>query len=274
MTLLFHPLTIADRTAVQDITLRAGRRNCNYTFANLVGWQFCFDTEWCVLGDALLLRYTHEGRRAYMVCTDGPLSAALVEALRRDSPEGVTLIGLEDDQVRELQALLPASSFRAEARRDQYDYLYRREQLATLRGKHLNAKRNHVHRFAAEHPGFEYRVLETALFDQCRRLTQVWTAEKAADPTIAVERRVMETVFAHWEELGMMGGCVFAEGAMVAFAYGAAVTTDTFDVCVEKADRQVEGAFAVINQQLALHLPELVTTGGQPLLSLPDFLLP
>ena len=43
---------------------------------------------------------------------------------------------------------------------------------------------------------------------------------------------------------------------MVAFTYGAAVTHDTFDVCVEKADRTVDGAFNIINQQFAAHLPE------------------
>lgn len=40
MTLSFHQLTLSDREAVQAVTLNAGRRNCNYTFANLVGWQF------------------------------------------------------------------------------------------------------------------------------------------------------------------------------------------------------------------------------------------
>ena len=48
----------------------------------------------------------------------------------------------------------------------------------------------------------------------------------------------------------------FTSGVMVAFTYGSAVTTDTFDVCVEKADRHVGGAFAIINQQFAEHLPE------------------
>ena len=28
------------------------------------------------------------------------------------------------------------------------------------------------------------------------------------------------------------------------------------DICVEKADRRIEGAFAIINQQFAEHLPE------------------
>lgn len=49
---------------------------------------------------------------------------------------------------------------------------------------------------------------------------------------------------------------MFADGRLIAFTYGAAVTTDTFDVCIEKADRQTEGAFAIINQQFAQHLPE------------------
>ena len=65
----FHPLTLSDREAMQAVTLPSGRRNCNYTFANLVGWQFLFGTEVCVLENAVVLRYTFDGQRAYMVCT-------------------------------------------------------------------------------------------------------------------------------------------------------------------------------------------------------------
>lgn len=34
------------------------------------------------------------------------------------------------------------------------------------------------------------------------------------------------------------------------------MTHDTFDVCVEKANRRIDGAFNIINQQFADHLPE------------------
>ena len=66
----------------------------------------------------------------------------------------------------------------------------------------------------------------------------------------------METIFSNWDALGMISGSIIVDGRMVAFTYGSAVTNDTFDVCVEKADRHVEGAFAIINQQFAEHLPE------------------
>ena len=273
----FHPLTLLDREAMQAVTLPSGRRNCNYTFANLVGWQFWYYTEVCVLENAVVLRYTFDGQRAYMVCTSEVLSLELIEALLDDGNGSLTLIGLEDSQVKAplssprlggspdaKTSLPPLGEVRMglsiKPLRDQYDYIYRRTDLATLHGKHLDAKRNHIHRFRAEHPDFEYRPLTPELFDECRRLTEIWQEEKnenyKRNETIDAEHRVIETIFSHWDALGMIGGSIFVDGRMVAFTYGAAVTTDTFDVCVEKADRHVEGAFAIINQQFAEHLPE------------------
>ncbi len=259
----FHPLKLSDREAMQAVTLPSGRRNCNYNFANLVGWQFWYSTEVCVLENAVVLRYTFDGQRAYMVCTSEALSQELIEALFDDSNgdfsdgaecgAAMTLIGLEDSQVEQLPTLYSIS---VEPVRDQYDYIYRRSDLATLHGKHLDAKRNHIHRFRAEHPDFEYRPLTPELFDECRRLTAIWQEEKGGSDTISAEEQVMETIFSNWDALGMIGGSIFVDGCMVAFTYGFAVTYDTFDVCVEKADRHVEGSFAIINQQFAEHLPE------------------
>ena len=266
MTLAFHPLTLFDREAMQAVTLPSGRRNCNYNFANLVGWKFLFNTEVCVLDSAVVLRYTFDGQRAYMVCTSDALSQELIEALLDDSNGDLTLIGLEDSQVAQLSIINYPLSINIEPVRNQYDYIYRRTDLATLHGRHLDGKRNHIHRFRAEHPDFEYRPLTPELFDECRRLTAIWQEEKKQSDSdngndnkieiIDAEKQVMETIFSNWDALGMIGGSIFVDGRMVAFTYGAAVTTDTFDVCVEKADRHVEGTFAIINQQFAEHLPE------------------
>ncbi len=258
MTLSFHKLTLSDREAVQAVTLPSGRRNCNYTFANLVGWQFWYYTEVCVLADAVVFRYTFEGDRAYMVCTAKEISKELLEALLNDSQGNLVLIGLEDDQVSQLQTANSKLQTKIEPIRNQYDYIYRRTDLAALQGGHLQAKRNHVNRFRAAHPDFEYRQLTPELFDECRRLTEIWQGEKNENEneTIDAEKQVMETIFSNWDALGMIGGSIFIDGQMIAFTYGAAVTTDTFDVCVEKADRRIEGAFAIINQQFAEHLPE------------------
>lgn len=276
MTLDFHTLTIADREAYQAVSLRSGRRNCNFTFANLVGWQFWFRTEVCILPDAVVLRFTLDGERAYMLCCAGTPCCDLLQAICDDCGGRMTLLGLEDEAALQLQqnACSKGINITVEPQRNQYDYIYRRADLASLAGGKLKAKRNHVNKFLSEYPDFEYRPLEPSMFDECRRLEILWREERGdvnpvydagnttegSEPciidTILAEQRVMETVFAHWDALGMMGGSIWLDGRMVAFTYGATVTDDTIDVCVEKADRAIDGLFSVINQQFCAHLPE------------------
>ena len=144
--------------------------------------------------------------------------------------------------------------------RNSYDYIYRRDELELMQGKNLKAKRNHVNKFLSEHPDYEYRELTPEHFDECRRLQVLWNEEIHHDNpwygnTIESEHRMIETVFANWSELDILGGAIFVDGKMIAFSFGAAVTNDTFDTCVEKADRNISGAFSIINQQMAQHLP-------------------
>ena len=262
----FHTLTIADREAYQAVSLGSGRRNCNFTFANLVGWQFWFRTEVCLLPDVAVLRFTLDGERAYMLCMAGTPPCELLQTLCEDSGHRLTLLGLEDEAAQQLQqnACSEGIDIAVVAQRNQYDYIYRRSDLAAMAGGKLKAKRNHINKFRTEHPDFEYRELTPAMFDACRRLEKLWREARGDNnpvygDTIAAEQRVMETVFAHWDELGMLGGSIWLDGRMVAFTYGAAVTDDCFDVCVEKADRTVDGLFSVVCQQFCAHLPEQYT---------------
>ena len=263
MILNFHTLTISDRETYQAVSLRSGRRNCNFTFANLVGWQFWFKTEVCILSEAVVLRFTFDGERAYMLCMAGTPSCDLLQAICDDCGGRMTLLGLEDEAALQLQqnACRKGINIIVEPQRNQYDYIYRRADLATLAGGKLKAKRNHVNKFLSEYPDFLYRPLEPSMFDDCRRLADLWREERGdTNPvygdTIVAEHRVMENVFENWDALGMLGGSIWLDGRLVAFTYGAPVTDDIIDVCVEKADRSVDGLFSIINQQFCAHLPE------------------
>lgn len=262
-SLNFHRLSLSDMDSVRGVTLSAGRRNCNFTFANLIGWQFWFKTEVCLYQDAVLLRFDLDSRRAYMVCSATPPSARLLELLCHDASfkgSDLLLMGLEDDYAAHIQQLFPQNAV-VTPRRNQYDYLYLRQELAEVKGKNLKAKRNHINKFISEHPDFRYVPLAPGLFDECRALEKQWLSEVGRDDiayniTTDAEMRAMENVFCHWEQLDMYGGCIYVGDRMVAFTYGSPVTHDTLDVCVEKADRRIDGAFNIINQQFAAHLPE------------------
>ena len=259
-TLQFHPLTLNDKQDVQTITLHSGLRNCNFNFANLIGWCFLFDTTVCLLDGAVIFRYLFDHRQpAYFINSTTIPQNELIEALRETEQEGLMLIAVEDRWADDLKERY-GNAVTVEPLRNSYDYIYLREELEQLKGKNLKAKRNHVNKFLSEHPCFEFRELTPDLFDQCRMLEQLWRDEVHHDNpwygnTIESEHKMIETIFRQWNDLDMYGGSIFVDGKMIAFSFGAAVTHDTFDTCVEKADRSIDGAFNIINQQMAIHMP-------------------
>ena len=251
------------KPSVQAVTLNAGRRNCNFNFTNLIGWQFLFDTEVCLMPGIAIFRYMFDHRNpAYFISSSSLPSAGVIDALRdRSSDLGhpLMLIAVEDHWAAQLKEQY-GDAVTVEPLRNSYDYIYLRDELEQMKGKNLKAKRNHINKFLSEHPGFEYRDLTPAQFDECRQLERLWREEVHHDNpwygnTIESEHRMIETVFRNWNSLDVYGGTIYIEGKMIAFSFGSAVTSDTFDTCVEKADRSIDGAFNIINQQMAAHLP-------------------
>lgn len=86
-------------------------------------------------------------------------------------------------------------------------------------------------------------------------------ARPAADirASLSAEQRAMQRAFAHFDRLGLIGGCIYVGDKLVAFTYGSPINDHTFCVHVEKADTEYDGAFTIINREFVAHLPEQYT---------------
>ncbi len=257
----FRPLTLADKSIVEHFTRRSECRNCDLNFMNLMSWRFLYDTEIAVVHGWLVFRFFADGHLAYQIPVgEGPwtdiLPLMIDDARKMGHP--FLLLGVCQRFVAELENAFP-DYFQFVIKREYADYLYSRESLATLAGKKLQPKRNFVNRFMREHPDYQYRALEAADIPQCLALEKLWQESKTDEGqrTEAYENelRSMHYVFDHWEELGGQGGVLLDGGQVLAFTFGAPINYDTFDVCVEKADARVEGAYAMINREFVRHLP-------------------
>lgn len=257
----FHPMTLADHETVQARVYDTECRNCDLNFMNLMSWRFLYDTEVAVHGDWLLFRFRADGHLAYLAPVGKGDWADVMGDLLNDAyraGEPFLMLGVCDNSLTFLNKVLPGY-FYAEADRNYTDYIYRREALATLAGKHLQPKRNHFNRFQRLYPDYEYVPLTPALFEECLALDEAWSENKEAPVahyTYADERRSLTYVLENWEALGAVGGALRVGGKLIAYTYGGPVNYDTFDVCFEKADTQYEGAYAAINCEFARSLPE------------------
>ena len=164
------------------------------------------------------------------------------------------------DEGREMVRNMHAGLFAFESDRGMEDYVYNADDLRNLTGRKYQPKRNHINRFMAEYPDFRYEQLTRERFGECMQLEREWRrAHEGHTSELCAEQRAMQRAFEHFEELEMLGGCIYVGDRLIAFTYGSAVNDHTFDTHVEKADTDYDGAFTIINKLFAQHLPARFT---------------
>lgn len=137
------------------------------------------------------------------------------------------------------------------------DYIYERISLATLAGKRLQPKRNHINQFLKRHPEYQYRPLTEDQFEECLKLDCRWReAHGDICQDITPEREAMLRAFENFEVLELQGGALYINGRMVAFTYGSPINYDTFCVHVEKGDSDVAGCYTMINRLFSESIDE------------------
>ena len=257
----FRPLTADDTDRIRRDAWNGDRRGCDLSVANLIGWQFLFNTQIAEVEGQLVFRLHFFGDLAYIVPV---IDIEVIKALMEDSAslgQPFLMSGVTAQMAEALETAMP-DVFDVDQNRDYSDYVYFREKLVNLSGRKLQSKRNHINKFLSLYPHYEYKPLTKDMIPDCLSLEKRWKAvqddEEQADSQ-NMELRAMTRVFHRWDALGMIGGTIWVDGRLVAFTYGCPINHDTFDVCVEKADVAYEGAYTIINREFVRHLPEQYT---------------
>ena len=132
-----------------------------------------------------------------------------------------------------------------------WDYVYSREKLATLKGKKLHGKRNHINKFMQENPDWEYKKLVPSMYEDCIAVYDGWKESKdLSEDEFANERRSVVLALTNMEETG---GAILLGGKIKAFTVGERLNDDMQLIHIEKADSEINGLFPMINQQYVLH---------------------
>ena len=249
----------ADRQWVLPLLAAEGEMGCEYNFDNIYLWSRAYPQKLSRLGDRLLVRIQGSLGTCYLYpAGSGPLAPAL-DALSQDAAAHgapLTLVCVTAAQRQALEEQFPGR-FSFQEDRDGWDYLYDVNRLADLPGKKLHAKRNHIHRFDEQFPDWMFEPITPANIPECLDLERAWSARREESEPEAGEESLSEETIAviealyHMEPLGLEGGLIRAGGTPVAFSLGSLTTPECFDVHFEKADGDIQGAYAVINREMA-----------------------
>ena len=148
-----------------------------------------------------------------------------------------------------LQQFFPSST--ATSIRDNFDYLYRAEDLQFFRGKKFNGQRNHINKFMKTYGNWSFRTIIQEDIPALKAFLDRYAAsrEKAA-PSFYEDIAKTHEVLDNYALYDFLGGVLLVEGQIVGFSLNE-IIGDTMFTHIEKADREYLGCYQMLVSQSA-----------------------
>lgn len=127
--------------------------------------------------------------------------------------------------------------------RDTAEYIYLTESLITLSGKKLHAKKNHLNKFLATYD-YEYKEISKDNINEAQAFVLSDCHSKA-------ESIAMLRLFENWGKLDVCGAVIVIDGKIKAATAGERLNKNTALIHLEKADKEINGVYAAINNLFA-----------------------
>ncbi len=256
MKLDYKEVALGDREWMDRLFAMGDRGALEYSFTTSFLWRHIYQFRVARMDDYLILKSEPKNPTYLFPPGQGPLKP-VIDALIEDAKEaGVPLFfnTVLPEAKQKLEEMYPGR-FEFTYYRDGADYIYDTQSLATLSGKKLAAKRNHIHRFLDNHPSWEYELLNEKNRDEARQMNMAWCLQMGCkqDASLSDEYCAVEQALRHFDELKLSGGLLRTEGRVIAFSIGDPLNEDTFLVHFEKAFADIQGAYPMINQQFVQH---------------------
>ncbi|OGU13470.1 MAG: hypothetical protein A2076_04425 [Geobacteraceae bacterium GWC2_53_11] len=240
-----RPLELADKPLLDRLCEELQPRISELTFAGLYLFRNAHDyTLSSAVGSVIVRGKGYDGTHYFLP----PLGGDVAAALQIMYSDGHSLYGADDSFVEEYCN----SSEEVTELRDSHDYLYLREELATLPGSRFHKKKNRINYFTSRH------VYSVALFsneyrDGCLQLLDALnqTSRKEIGNSLRAEMEATADALQGFEPLGLEGVVITVNERVVAFALGERLNRETSVCHFEKADPFTDGLYQLVNREFA-----------------------
>lgn len=253
----FQPIALSQKGQYEDFLFHCGERGCEYNFVNLYLWgrqRVAFHNG----NMAFFSQFNRKSVYPFPLGTDlkPTLDAIIHDAKMRGIPCRLTSLSQEDCAT--LERLYPGQ-FRYHIDRDGFDYVYSIQELAELKGRKFQRKRNHLNRFRQNRPNYAVEPITDENTPLVAQFLDAWYAQRlASDPhaDFHMERSAITKALRNRKELNMEGLILTDGGEILAMTLGSLLSASTFDVQFEKALEDADGAYPAINFEFARYLSQ------------------
>ncbi len=237
---------MADKPLLDSLCADLQPRISELTFAGLYLFRKAHDYRLAMAADSLVVLGKGYDRSNYFL---PPLGEDVAEALKIMFSYGLALYGADD---RLADRYLAGNTVQITDLRDSCDYLYLREDLATLPGSRFHKKKNRINYFTSRHD-YTVSLFSKEHLNGCLNLLDVWIKSSRIETSssLLMEAEATREALPSAEELGLDGVVVIVKDSVAAFALGERLNRDTAVCHFEKTNPFTEGLSQLVNREFA-----------------------
>ena len=248
----FRNLTKDDKPLLDSLFEEMQPQISELTFTNLFVWDRSEPSQLSRVDETVLLqrRRLRDGQTFLLPPLGKEPLTSVVEKLKKRSQGNhhlPPLYGLTPEESQQLSI----KGTKVEPDRDDWDYVYLTSDLAELRGDKYHSKRNFIARCLSKHT-CRYASIGPSEIKECLQLQTQWCSLRNCNlvPGLEAENTAIKTALENYEFLGVVGGAVYVDDKLEAFALAEPLNENTGVVHFEKANPEIEGLYQVVNQWL------------------------
>jgi len=222
----FTPVTLGQLERVEAIRSASGSTLYVYAFASLFAWQEHEQYSLCLSDDAFLVKYGARGENAYLFpCGTEAGKKRFIDQLLQS---GTPVFYYVSDADRRFLETEYEGVFEFSDRRDDYPYLYDKDEQIALDGKDFKSLRHQVHLGRDVAREWTCEPLDAGNTERAAAINRRWL-ESRADGGLA-DVPSAEIALEHFSELPVWGMLFAADGEDVAYVLGTFITPRIFDI--------------------------------------------
>ena len=250
----FKPFRIEDKHFIDEFFGEHHYEQADCSFATLFLWQEAYGTCWAAEDDTLFIRAGH-GKDAFFMppfCKEGADFSKALDRVREELlSEGLPFhIKSASPWVKEQMETAHPGRYVFTADRDNWEYVYKTEDLLTLPGKAFRMKKNHLNGFLRQYSDYVYEPVTKDNLQAAAAGISEWFAARGH---IEEEERAIATMLANWEALSMKGAMIRIYGKVEAFTAGTLLNERVAHIFFEKANPDIRGLYQAINRDFLSH---------------------
>ena len=230
-----------------------GELSCEMNFISIYVWKRVYENRFYMDDKTLIFKSKTDDGKGYVFSLPyGDLDYGMSIIFSYCKEQGITPNLWVSQGERLTEFLKKYNCYEIIPERDNFDYIYRREDLAELKGKKYHSKRNHISAFSKAY-NWSYEPLTSENKADFLAFSDKWYNDKGIeeDEGLRAEKQALGEILDSNVGIEYKGALIRVDGRVVAITLGSPINSEVFDIHYEKADKDFSVAYTLINREFA-----------------------